>query len=368
MIKIKNISQQPLGQVLLATLLFCFIFLALFIGLYRAGSAYVLKERSQRAVNLTTLSAGAVYANGLQLVRESNVILMAAAAADIMVISAKISPMIAGLPLDLPLLIPAAMAADPKSRDKVQQVQRNLFGIGKPSGLYPLLIEGQAWATANENGLSTLPLPLFAYNFETATPANVMVPNMAVTFRTAADLLPELERSAYSLSHDGERHYFSDTEVEKAHNPRNPGQMRVKKNSSSPFAGWWVRKEKRIGNEEGSFLTHLAPAWALEHLRKFLKDLVLDVIDRDDPPCHTFTFLGITNSRINRVKKDLYQVGEVRVETEGLAAWDILKPYDIYQQRVDLTSFPALRTALQTAASIPFLDRILKNSDLLEGL
>ncbi|HET9870157.1 MAG TPA: hypothetical protein VFR02_06665, partial [bacterium] len=50
----------PRGQVLLATLLFCFIFTVLFAGLFRSGLLYGLKERSVRACDLTALSSGAV--------------------------------------------------------------------------------------------------------------------------------------------------------------------------------------------------------------------------------------------------------------------------------------------------------------------
>jgi len=134
---LRKIIQKPLGQVLLATLLFCFIFLALFVGLYKAGTAYILKEKSRRATNLTALTAGAVYANGLQLVRESNVFVMAATALDLAQIVQKISPMFVGLPEDLPALIPAAWAADPNRREEVHKIQRIMFGIENRQGSTP---------------------------------------------------------------------------------------------------------------------------------------------------------------------------------------------------------------------------------------
>src|SRR5665213_2684375 len=88
MIRIKHWTKNPSGQVLLATLLFCFIFVPLFVGLYKSGMLYNAKEQAIRASNLTAFSAGAVYANGLQLVRLTNVALLLAAAIDILAIAA----------------------------------------------------------------------------------------------------------------------------------------------------------------------------------------------------------------------------------------------------------------------------------------
>src|SRR5581483_3685992 len=151
--KLTQFSRTPCGQVFLATLLFCFMFATLICGLYKAGAAYILKERSRRATNLTALTAGAVYANGLQLVREANLMIMAAAAFDILVISEEIAGEIALLPESAPLLIETAEKGDPNTRGLLQDTFAWIFGIERP-GVFPALIVGQSVATANENNLS----------------------------------------------------------------------------------------------------------------------------------------------------------------------------------------------------------------------
>ncbi len=366
--KFKKLSQNPLGQILLATLIFCFVFLALFLGLYKAGSSYIVKERSRRAVNLTALTGGAVYADGLQLVRESNLLLMAAATYDaIMVGRAIAAALMAPPPLDIAAVIAAAKFADPNKRKGIQTLQENIFGIGKPPGAYPLLVFAQAAATANENRLS-IP-PLYVYNHETATMQNAPVPNMALRFRTIAELLPDEPKSSFSLQHDGVRRYFSQEEIEPAHNPRFPKQMRVKKNSNSEYAGWWVRRETNgSGTNENQFLSKLAPAWVLKNLRSYFDKFKLDVTDRDDPPCHTFALLGLMKENQKNHPNTFYQAGETRVDAGGLAAWNLADPIHVNLEKVDLEAFPILRDTLKNFGSIPFLDQTLKESDLLNGL
>lgn len=362
---LRRFSQTPCGQVLLATLLFCFIFLALFVGLYKAGSVYIAKEQARRSTNLTALSAGSVYANGLQLVRDSNVLLMVLVVIDLKWDGAAAAAAIEGGP---PAMMAAAYAADKVNRrTPFQKFQDVFFGVDGP-GAYPWLIEGQATATGSENRLSFL--PAYAYNYETATISNVTLPNMALRFRTAADLLPEPQKGLYSLLHEGERHYFSSDEVEPANNPRHPSQMRVKKGSNSPFAAWWVKKEKSGGEkgDTGGVLTKYVPEDLLNSLRKFLSDFKFDVTDRDDPPCHTFTLLSVRSGNVGKEEKNFYQTGEVRVETWGLAAWDVYNPYSIYLDKVDIAAFPAVRNMLQKIGSTPMSNQILASSDILNGL
>ncbi len=360
--------QKPLGQVLLATLLFCFIFTALFVGLYKAGTAYLFKERSRRAVNMTALSAGAVYANGLQLVRESNILLMTAAAFDAWTIGSAVSAAaLAPPPLDIAGIIAAAKVADPHTRDGIQKAQATFFGIDLPTGPYPELIFGQAAVVAGENGLSQP--PLFAYNHPTATAENVMMPNMALRFRSAAELLPDTETSSFSLTHDGIKHTFSPDEVEPAHNPLNPSQMRVRKDFPSPYSGWWVRREKDGSNSAGgSFLTKIAPLSVLKQMKGYLEKFKLDVTDRDDPPCHTFALLGVMPGNIGGQTKRFFQLGETRVTADGLAAWDILHPITTHLEKVDLDSSPVLTQTLQTLKNIPGLNPMIKSSEILDGL
>lgn len=120
------IRESPAGQALLATLLFCFIFVVLFAGLYKAGLSYIQKERALRGTDLTALSVGAVYANGLQLVRYSNVALMASVIADVVTIVASEGKI------------------DPNLRGTVQTLQKYIFGINNNGdspgiGTYPFL-------------------------------------------------------------------------------------------------------------------------------------------------------------------------------------------------------------------------------------
>ncbi len=365
---IPSLIRKPAGQVLLATLFFCFIFVVLFVGLYKAGTAYILKERSRRAVDLTALSAGAVYANGLQLVRESNVLLMAAASFDAWTIGSAISAAaLAPPPLDIAGIIAAAKTADPHSRDGIQKAQSLFFGIDLPSGPYPALLYAQTASTAGENSLS-LP-PLLAYNHETATAENVMIPNMALRFRYASELLPDSPTASYSLTHDGVTSYFTSDEVEPADNPRNKSQMRVRRDSPSPYSGWWVRREKIGANGEGqNFLSHIAPLSVLKMLRGYLSKFKLDVTDRDDPPCHTVALLGSLPGKLNGQYKLFYQLGESRVDADGLAAWDLTHPISAHLEAVDLGDFPILKTALRRFNDLPGLDQILKSSEILKGL
>lgn len=362
--KFRILSQKPLGQVLLATLLFCFVFLALFVGLYKTGIAYIGKEHARRSTNLTALTGGAVYANGLQLVRESNGILAFLVGIDLLRDGTAAALAVEGGP---PAMVEAALTADKVNlRTSFQGFQNVSLGVDTP-GIYPLLIEGQAVATASENQLNSL--PAYAYNYETATVADVGIPNMALRFRTAAELLPETKEKQYSLAHNGVRHYFSSEEVESAHNPRYPKQMRVKKDSGSEFAGWWVRKEKN-GTDEGDTgeLSTLGPQDFINSLRDFLKQFKFDVTDRDDPPCHTFALFSAMNAKLGESDKNFYQAGEVRVDSFGLAAWDIAFPINVYMEKVDLGSFPVIRDALQKLNNLPVIDQLLKTSDILNGL
>lgn len=362
---LRSFSQKPLGQSLLATLLFCFIFLALFVGLFKAGSAYVVKERARRATNLTALTGGSVYANGLELVRESNWVLSFAVAFDIGKAGLAAAAAFEGGPA---AMLEAAYLADKgNSRTVVQKFQNIFLGVDIP-GIYPFLIEAQALASATDNHLSFI--PAYAYNYETATSMDVIVPNLALRFRTASEFLPNLEKAMYSLEHNGVRYYFSSDKVEPAHNPRNPNQMRVKKDSGSEFAGWWVKKEKN-GVDSGngsSVLSKYVPTSILRALKKFLDDFKFDVTDRDDPPCHTFTLISKMPGEIVSGDKNFYQASEVRVETDGLAAWDIGKPYDIYLQKVDLASLPGVRDVLNKLGSVPVIGQIMKSSDIINGL
>ncbi len=370
---LRDFNHKPLGQILLATLLFCFVFLALFTGLYKAGTVYIVKERTRRAVNLTALTGGAVYANGLQLVREANAAIMAFAYYDAAMVARAISEaLLAPPPLDIAAVALAAEKADPDTRKPAQDIATKIFGVGTPKGvgLYPALIEGQAVVTAGENSLSKLP-PFYVYNYETADDADVAVPNMALRFRYADEFLPNGNQAPYSLAHNGVRHYFEADQVEPAKNPRHPEQMRVKKSFDSEFAGWWVRREK--GAEEGKGVNGLSshnPFSGISNiglLKNYLRQFKLDITDRDDPPCHTFSLLGNMKMKPEGEDKAIYEVGEVRVESDGIAAWS-KNPFEIYLTRVNIDAFPVLRDSLRKLRGIPFIGDILKSSDILNGI
>jgi len=362
--------RKPLGQVLLATLFFCFIFAALFVGLYKVGTVYLLKERSAVSTNMTALTAGAIYANGLQQVRYANTVLMVLVGIDAVKVGMAMAPFMELPPPFDAGAITAAQTADMKNlRTPFQDLLKVIFGIDQPSpGAYPLLIEGQTIGTSGENQLSTT--PFYFYNHETAdTFGGAAMPNMALRFRRGSELMPDQPKDAYSLLHNGERHYFSSNQVEPAHNPRFPHQMRVKKISSRQFGGMWVRYEK---NSAGVGLSQLFGVSLsdsfLKTIKEFMDQFKLDVIDRDDPPCHTFALLSVLKGRLGSQKRDFYQTAEVRVNVDGLASWDSLKPIDVSLEKVDLSSFRALNGMLEQFPDDPALKHTFKSSDILGGL
>ncbi|HJT23060.1 MAG TPA: hypothetical protein VJ873_00675 [bacterium] len=325
-------------------------------------------------MNLTALTGGAVYANGLQLVREANGVIMGFAGYDAMVVGEAITDaLMAPPPLDIATVALAAEEADPDTRKPAQDMCASIFGVGTPkgAGLYPALIEGQALATAGENSLSALP-PFYAYNYETATDIEVAVPNMALRFRYADEFLPDNNQAPYSLVHDGVRHYFYSDQVEPAKNPLHPKQMRVKKSLDSEFAGWWVRREKGAEEgKEGNGLSSHNPFSAISKislLKDYLHQFKLDITDRDDPACHTFSLLGNMKIKSGRGDKAIYEIGEARVESDGIAAWDAGKPFQVYLTRVSIDAFPVLRNAINKLQGIPFVNNILQSSDILNGI
>ena len=362
--KLRRKLEKPLGQALLATLLFCFIFVALFAGLYKAGRAYLLKEKSRRAVNLTALTGGAVYANGLEMVRLSNGILMMLVGLDLWKAGMAAAPLLETPPLALA----AAYEADQvNARTPFQKFQDRFFGVESP-GLYPLLIGGQTAATGGANQLS-FP-PIYAYNHETADLKSVLLPNMALRFRRASDFLPEAQKGLYSLRHDGIKHFFGSEQVEPAHNPQHPAQMRVKKFGSAypQYAGWWVKKESAGGETRGEGPLSKIDPKILDVLREFLAKFKMDVTDRDDPPCHTLALVGGLKGNIGGREREFYDLGETRVDSDGLAAANFGHSFGINLEKVDPHSFPLLREVLAGAGQIPGMGQIQKGAEMLDGL
>jgi hypothetical protein len=285
---------------------------------------------------------GAVYANGLQLVRHSNVLLMFSVAADLGMMGMAISPFIPGFPATVPAAIQAAKNADPKFRRKVQTLQSELFGIPLPGtsratdsrsprtfGIYPAWMEWEGHQAARMNGFEATPLNVqFFYNLPSAKQAlNCRVPSMGLRFRRADELLPASPSPLYSLFHDGQRHYFSEADIEPAQNPRDPGQKRVRLNGPSRFAGMWVRREKGTGNDPNPLSqgTGIGPtSWGL--LRGLLKDIVLDVTHKDDPPFHNLALMGRMSRVIRGKDLNYLETSGVALSGSGLAAWDIQAP------------------------------------------
>jgi hypothetical protein len=333
-IQIKHWTKNPSGQVLLATLLFCFVFAALFIGLYKSGMFYTAKERAIRAGNLTALSAGAIYANGLQLVRLSNVVLLLAAIFDIVVIAAALE--ITG---GLSLLLPSQLK-DPNTRKLVQDVQSVLFGINQPIGIYPLLISEETLSVATQNGLKnswpsinplswSLPIPpspILIFNITTlgSDLAQAIVPNMALKFRTAnffSDTLPKPKRIyKYKSRKDGTIHYLNSNEVELAPDSQNKGQMRVKKGIGLEGEGYFVAEEFKAGLSKLNTVINIA---------NLLAAIQLDVTDRDIPAVHNiFVYASyptsIKNEQNNSI--EIQTLSQINVFGTGLAAWNVTDP------------------------------------------
>jgi hypothetical protein len=337
------------GQVLLATLLFCFIVCVLFAGLYKAGRIYGHKEFSRRGSDLTSLSAGAVYSNGLEMVRYTNVALMAAFSIDATKMALAAMPLIE----TPPLAIEAALKADKVNfRSKVQTIQSYAFGVDLPPsvpvGAYPLLIELEGHRIAGENGLRNDPLwPLFFYNTETARGLHrALRPDMNLRFRTAADLLPEAPQDLYSLLDNGQRHYFTQDQVEPAHNPRHPDQMRVRQDLP-PYGGMWVRRET-AGTGSGTDLSkvfghHEMVLWIFSHLRSLLSKVKLDLTHRTDPANHTLTLLLRSPGVKGRQDRELTDISSATLEGGGLAAWDIGQgPFRVHLQKKYPLDLPSL--------------------------
>lgn len=334
MIRIKHWTKNPSGQVLLATLLFCFIFMALFIGLYKSGMLYNAKEQAIRSSNLTALSAGAVYANGLQIVRLTNVALLLAAAVDILAIAAALE--ITG---GFSLIIPSKFK-DLNTRKLVQDVQSILFGINQPIGIYPLLISDETISIASQNGLKSTfpslnplswslpipPSPILIFNVTTLGPglAQAIVPNMALKFRTAnffSDTVPKPKKIyKYKSRKDGAIHYLNSDQVELAPNSQNKGQMRVKKGVGLEGEGYFVAEEVNAG---------LSKLNAVINIANFLAALQLDVTDRDIPAVHNIFVYASYPTSIKDPQNNYAEIqtlSQVNVLGTGLAAWNVNDP------------------------------------------
>jgi hypothetical protein len=341
MIKLQRWSTRPSGQVLVATVFFCFIFSVLFMGVYKSGLLYTAKARATRATDLTSLSAGAVYANGMQLVRLTNVILMGFLSLDLGIMLASLS-LTGGI---------ANYFLPPMPFTKmVQTVQRVLFGVGLPTGAYPFLIFSEANDASKDNQLTNNwpsltswnipipPSPIFLFNFE-GNLTESFLPNMALKFRTLDLLLlklPKGDKPQRYYNRDqktGKFRYYNANQVEDADNPKYPGQKRVI--GSGKFAALEKEGEKAAEESEKAMEAEgkKVEKGALQKLKdkvayfNLFKRIPVDVTDRDDPPNHTvLVYSSFPSTGLGSTSNALACVSETSVEGSGLAAWQVNDP------------------------------------------
>ncbi len=332
MIRLKDWSRKPSGQVLLATLLFCFIFIALFLGLFKSGLLYSAKERATRASNLTVLAAGAVYANGMQVVRLSNMIVIATALASAALLATGVGELVA-----LGSLF--TLDFDPLAFVKaVQKVQDLLFGITtKLPGLYPLLITVETFSIAGQNGLkstwpgfspnnwklpTSLPSPILFFNILSIGPktTQALIPNMALKFRDGSFLTMLKPKKFYQFTRvtDGKVFTYTEDQVELAPGSRG-ASYRVKPGLENQYK--FVTEIKIPGSEKLAKLANTINA---------LTALKLDVTDRDDPPLHNIFVFGSYPTSIadpSGNKAEIMTLGQVTVSGSGLEAWKVSDPH-----------------------------------------
>ncbi|HVM32205.1 MAG TPA: hypothetical protein VMU88_03660 [bacterium] len=361
---LRRSSEKPQGQVLLATLFFCFIFAVLFVGVYKSGVLYGLKERSNRACELTALSAGAVYANGLQWVRLTNLFLVTFAILDLTVIAAAVA---AAGAVSFGALAGIALKSDPHFRQKVQKLQSLLFGINlSVPGLYPSLIFAESLSVARKNNLSDNwfkpggplsfqvplpPSPAFLFNSETTSPLwTALVPSMSLRFRTADQFIQDQGDSEsqkvyyqYQDQKTGTYHYVEEKDTELAPNSTNPGQRRVKQGLEGsgkllklePVVLGDAEREAQAAAQSDIEKSGLRTATqSFKAIAPLLRGILLDVTDKTDPPDHTFiayTQLPTSLPPGDGSPNPIQSIAEISVEGPGLAAWDLTAP--AYQSR-----------------------------------
>ncbi len=305
---------------------------------------------------MTCLSAGAVYSNGLEMIRYSNIALMSAFIFDAGKMAAAAAPLVE----TPPVAIKAALEVDKmNTRNAIQRIQTYAFGVELPSnvalGAYPALIELEGHSIAGDNGFrNNFSSPLFFYNAETTKNLGQSVrPNMSLRFRNAGELIPEPPQALYSLLIDGKMYYFTENQVEPAHNPRHPKQKRVRRNFES-YGGMWVRKDTNASTSSDSssgelvqlLAHHQAVVWIFSHLRGLLAHIKLDVTHQTDPPDHTLIVVAQFPNNIETPAKDFNQISSVVLEGGGLAAWDVGEPpFKIHlQKKVKLPILPSFKT------------------------
>lgn len=336
---------QPSGQVFIAFLFFVFFYAAALSTLVRAGRFYLEKSRARRAADLTVLSAGAVYANGLQLVRYSNAVLLLSLVVDLIAISF------------------TQGAHDPKLRKHIQRAQSLFFGVPLPGfsafnlsfgsdgsmiGIYPTIFyaETMSLLRKNEIRIKTI-IPVLTYNQETSSMVQRFLPHMALKFRTAADLLfpksdDKKEENLYGFVEKKTNTLYVFTEEQVTHGTQSNGtpytlpkrkdwekHKFLKKLSADDLkdhdgpivfaeGGGSLNDARKIGVEA----LKKKIAKVLSFARKLLEGIPLDVTHRDTPPNHTLVLYAPLEEKNGTYHLAAY----CRLIGEGLAAWDIAKP------------------------------------------
>lgn len=316
-------SQKPSGQVLLATLLFCFIFITLFVGLFKSGLLFSAKERAIQAANMTALSAGAVYANGMQVVRLSNAIVFAIAIGTVALLATGVGS----------LLEVGAFLTGKNPIKLAQDVQKLLFGIDEPTGLYPILIFTETLSITSQNGLkntwpnvfdpstwklpTSIPSPIMLFNVISIGPESIksLNPNMALKLRDGSTLfkIPKL----YKLVRDSDGKVFIYTQNQVEYN-EGLKHYRVKRGLENQY-----KTVSEIG------LKGTDQANKVIQTLNSLSGMHLDVIDRDDPPLHNIFFYAsypTTASDQNGKNAEIQTLSQVTVSGSGLEFWKVSDP------------------------------------------
>jgi hypothetical protein len=345
-------------------MLFCFLFMVLFAGVYKAGQMYRAKTLSARGADLCVLSGAAVYCNELQWVRYANAALLVAFSVDL-IRMATAALAAGGLSAGSGALA-AALAVDRTNlRTPLQNALKPLFGIETTSGVLPWWIYRETREAAKGNRMAISPSaanalsipmpPLLLFNLQTCGASSVL-PNLNLRFRTLEELLSDLEDVAASeplyLSYDRAM-TFTSSQVQPCKNAH-PGQMCVK--SGTPkYGGTYCESIPGVEWGEAAENPILKPMlgkvkWALKALRPLLKDIRLDITHRTNPPDHTLLFYGFLSAGGRRY----HQTSEARVEGPGLAAWDI--PAGPYRARLITEEFDRLiliQPFLQACPNLP---------------
>lgn len=357
--RMRRVLLKPQGQVLLATLLFCFIFTVLFAGLYKAGLLYNDKTRAARGADLTVLSGGAVYCNGLQLVRYANILLMAAIVVDVAKMA--VAAIGAGIFSGGAGALPAARAADILNfRSRVQNILKPLFGIDGTLGFYPCWIYYETRNAAKKNGLATsfsesganpIPLPpVLLFSLKTRGKKSI-IPTMNLKFRTVGDLLDDLgdvaEREPlYTTNKGGVT--FTASQVQPCDHAH-PNEMCVKPGTPK-YGGKFCHtiegnNTENLGSSSPMKSLLGAVKWALKVLQPILGNLKLDITHQTKPPDHTLLLYDFLQSQDGK----FHQTAEAKIEGPGLAAWDIAAgPFRAKLVSEEFDQIPVIGSLLQT--------------------